>query len=142
LPVWPTPRRPANRSAAPVETPWARRAAPATGGLFSADSVRWGVTIDFTTPYVISPGDSLILQINHSDYGTAETPLQAFFASGVFENGLADAITSTASGTATVPNAVDPPIFVNLIIPEPASGTLLLLGGLALASRWGIRRKS
>ncbi len=112
------------------------------GSFSSAGSVHpWGPTISFSTSYTLNPGQSLVLLINHSGYGATGTPLQAFFASTGFVNGTADAISSTASGTATVPNGFSSPLFVNFVttpVPEPGTISLAVLGGLALI---GVRRR-
>ena len=93
----------------------------------------WGQTISFSTSYTLNPGETLVMLINHSGYGAAGTPLQAFFASGAYQPGVTDAISSTASGTATVPNGFSSPLIVNFVtVPEPALTSLVALGGLVL----------
>lgn len=112
---------------------------PADGGATGIHS--WATAIMFDTPYTINPGDSLVMQINHSGYGATGTPLNAFFASRSFQNGLCDAISSTASGSAAAPNGFSSPVFVNFItapVPEPATLTALGIGLAAILKR---RRK-
>ena len=51
------------------------------------------------------------------------TELNAFFGSRSFQNGVTDAISSTASGTAANPNGFSSPYFIQFTyepIPEPA----------------------
>jgi hypothetical protein len=97
-----------------------------------------GPNIVFTTPYSYTPGNGLVLQINHQGY-TPSTELNAFFASRSFQNGVTDAISSTASGTAANPNGFSSPYFVEFTyvpIPEPTS-----LGGLAAVGALALRRR-
>ncbi len=106
----------------------------ADGGLTGAHS--FGATINFSTNYVFHPGDDLVLTIGLNGYGSTSTPLQAFFASGDFANGVTDAISSTAgnnlNGAATGFSA---PLFVQFqtqAVPEPAALAVLGLGVLAM----------
>lgn len=103
-------------------------------GAFSADGGAtgvhsWGPVITFSTPYTINPGEGLVMQINHGGY-TPSAELNAFFASRDFANGVTDAISSTASGTAAAPSGFSSPYFVNFVVPEPTS--LGLIGGVSL----------
>lgn len=103
-------------------------------GAFTADGGAtgihsWGPVITFSTPYTINPGEGLVMQINHSGY-TPSAELNAFFASRAFANGVTDAISSTAGGTAAAPNGFSSPYFVNFVVPEPAS--LSIIGGATL----------
>lgn len=104
----------------------------ADGGASGVHS--WGFTFNFTTPYNLNPGDGLLIQIRHSGYGSAGTPLNAFFASRSFENGVTDAVSSTAAQNAASPNGFSSPYYVNLV-PTPGSVALLGLAGLAGARR-------
>lgn len=106
---------------------------PADGGASGVHS--WGFTFNFTTPYNLNPADGLIIQIRHTGYGSVGTPLNAFFATRGFENGVTDAISSTAGGTATNANGFSSPYYVNLI-PTPGAVALFGLAGLA-----GVRRR-
>jgi hypothetical protein len=108
-------------------------------GAFSADGGdtgvhSWGPVITFSTPYTINPGEGLVMQINHSGY-TPSAELNAFFASRDYANGVTDAISSTASGTAAAPSGFSSPYFVNFVtvVPEPMS--LGLIGATLLVSR-------
>jgi hypothetical protein len=100
----------------------------------------FGFTINFTTPYLFMPGDTLVVLIGLSGY-TPAAELQPFFASTGSVNGTADAIASFASGVATVPGGFSSPVFMNFItlpIPEPGTTTLVGLGlcaGIATALR-------
>lgn len=108
-------------------------------GAFTADGGAtgvhsWGPVITFSTPYTINPGEGLVMQINHGGY-TPSAELNAFFASRSFANGVTDAISSTASGTAAAPSGFSSPYFVNFVtaVPEPMS--MGLIGAALLVSR-------
>jgi hypothetical protein len=106
-------------------------------GAFAADGGAAGIhsfgpVINFTTPYNYTPGDGMVMRINHGGY-TPNTELNAFFASRSFQNGVTDAISSTTSGAAGSPNGFSSPYFVQFIyepVPEPTS--LGLVAGLGL----------
>jgi hypothetical protein len=93
----------------------------------------FGVLLNFTTPYVYTPGTDLTLMIRHGGYTGGA--LQAFFASRGFQNNVSDAISSTVSATAAAPNGFSSPMYLQLTyapVPEPASittGALLLAAG-------------
>jgi PEP-CTERM motif len=100
----------------------------------------FGFTINFTTPYLFTPGDSLVVLIRLAGY-TPAGEFQAFFASTNFLNGTTDAISNTTSASATVPNGFSSPVFINFItvaVPEPGTTTLIGFGlcvGLAATLR-------
>jgi hypothetical protein len=104
----------------------------------------FGFTINFTTPYLFTPGDSLVVLIRLSGY-TPAGEFQAFFGSTDFLNGTADAISNTTSASATAPNGFSSPVFINFItlpIPEPGTTTLIGLGlcaGIASLRRRAVR---
>jgi hypothetical protein len=77
------------------------------------------------------------MQINHLGY-TPNTELNAFFGSRGFANNVADAIASTASGTAANANGFSSPYFVLFTytdVPEPTSLGLIGLVGLVAFRR-------
>jgi len=95
----------------------------ADGGLTGVHSFTTLAT--FSTPFVIDPGDSLVVQVRHTGYGVAGTPLNAFFATAPFSNGAVDAISATSGATAAVPSGFSSPYIFNFVIPEPAALSLL-----------------
>lgn len=109
---------------------------PADGGAAGIHS--WGPIFSFSTPYTFNPGDSLIVQIRHTGYGTTGTPLNAFFASNSFSNGSFDAISSTTGANAAAPSGFSSPYFFNFQtapIPEPSAASLLAAPALLLLTR-------
>lgn len=134
-----------NMEAAPIIT--------RTGGLtLSANSFQadggsavgavhsFGPLITFTTPYVLNPGETLVYAVAHSGYGATGTPLNAFFETADFANGIADAVSSTVAGATfnSTPNGFSSPYIVQfeyVVIPEPGSASVLLLTGLAALRR-------
>ena len=72
----------------------------ADGANPATDIHSFGPVVSFSTPYLYTPGDGLVMQVNHQGY-TPATELNAFFGSRPFQNGVCDAISSTASGTVT-----------------------------------------
>ena len=63
--------------------------------------------INFTTPYLYTPGESLVLYIAHTGY-TPSTEPNPFFAVASFANGVADAVSSTVGYQAAVPGGFFP----------------------------------
>lgn len=109
-------------------------------GAFLADGGAAGIhsfanLATFSTPFIVSPGDSLVVQVRHSGYGSTGTPLNAFFATIPYTAGAVDAISSTASATAAAPSGFTSPYIINFVIPEPAALSLLAPLGLMLARR-------
>lgn len=90
----------------------------------------WGLTVNFSSAYTYNPGDGLMLYISHTGF----TGASVFFAAGSFANGVADAVSSTASATAPAPNGFSNPLIVNFV-PTPGAAALLGLGGLAMTRR-------
>jgi hypothetical protein len=99
----------------------------------------FGPVISFSTPYTYTPGNGLVMLIRHLGYTGGA--LNAFFGSRDFANGVTDAISSTTSGTASVPDGFSSPVFVQFIyqpVPEPTTFSLLALVAMALC----VRRRS
>lgn len=113
----------------------------ADGGTTGTHS--FGPTINFTTPYTLKAGKSLVLQINHTGYGATGTPLQAFFASGVGQAGTTDAILSDLGSSQANANHFTTPLMVNFktqAVPEPASMAAMGLGLAAMLRRRRARK--
>lgn len=112
-------------------------------GAFTADGGATGVhsfgpAINFTTPYLYTPGTGLVVRLNHGGY-TPSAELNAFFGSRSFATGVTDAISNTTGGTAAAPNGFSSPYFIQFTttdVPEPAS-----LGAVAAASLLALRRR-
>lgn len=114
----------------------------------------FGPTISFSTPYLFSPGSSLVYLISESGYGTASTVPQAAFASTDYAPGVADALVSTTGAGATAPDGYTSPLIVQFQytsaaapVPEASSvvslGLLLALGlGLTAAKRRSVRSQN
>jgi hypothetical protein len=113
-------------------------ATPATPNAF-------GAAINFTTPYLYTPGEQLLYTLSHTGFGVSQP--QAFFAVANFGSNVADAVSSLAgTGTAadfqTLPTGFTSPYIVQLItspIPEPTSLALAGLAGFGMLAR--VRRK-
>lgn len=87
----------------------------------------FGALISFSTPYLYTPGQSLVLYITHTGYGPSSEP-QPFFAVSDYEPGVADAIASTVGYQAANGSGFSSPYIVQFTVsavPEPA--TLLML---------------
>lgn len=101
----------------------------------------YGVPITFTTPYLYTPGQELVLTIRHDGYQPS-TELQAFFASTPFQANLADAVASTAGFTATTPTGFSAPLFVQYsFVPVPEPGSVLLAATAGAAGLAALRRR-
>lgn len=94
----------------------------------------WGPVIEFETPYVLQPGESLVMTIRLAGYGTGSGVPTPFFASRSFANGVADAVTSTAGADASTPSGFGSPMIVSFV-PEPATIAFLAIGSIALFRR-------
>ena len=103
----------------------------------------FGFAVTFTTPYLYTPGEALVYQINHTGY-LPGSEVQPFFASRGFANGVTDAISSAASATATNAQSFSSPMivqFATVTVPEAGSGTLVVAAilfaatGVTLAKR-------
>jgi hypothetical protein len=92
----------------------------------------FGALISFSTPYLYTPGQSLLLYITHDGYNPS-SEVQPFFASTSYQNGVTDAISSTAGYMAANANSFSDPYIVQFTttpVPEPST-MLMLAGGIA-----------
>lgn len=101
----------------------------------------FGAMINFTTPYMYTPGQSLLLYLTHTGYTPSAEP-QPFFAVADFQNGVADAISSTAGYQAATGSGFSSPYIVQftysaVAVPEPSTVLMLAAGivGLLAVSR-------
>lgn len=98
----------------------------------------WGPIINFSSSYNYT-GGSILMAVTHPGYGTSA--VQAFFATGDFQNGTADAISTTLGTDPTFGNAPDgfsSPYIVQFItapVPEPATLSVLAIGAAAMLRR-------
>lgn len=102
----------------------------------------FGAMISFSTPYLYTPGQSLLLYITHTGYNPS-TEGQAFFASTTFQNGVSDAISSTVGYQAASASGFSSPYIVQFTtapVPEPST-MLMLAGGIAGLLAMNRRRK-
>jgi hypothetical protein len=112
----------------------------ADGGVVVGAIHSFGPLISFSTPYTYNPGETLVYAVAHSGYGSAGTPLNAFFDSAAFGNSVADAVSSTAAGAnfGSAPTSFAIPYIVQFeytVIPEPGSSVVLLMAGAVLLRR-------
>ena len=101
----------------------------------------WDITIDFTTPYVMEVGETLVMTIRHSGYLPNDEE-EVFFDTADYTDGIADAIVNTEDSDALNANTSSYPLIVNFIgisIPEPSTYATLL-GGFAIVMA-GLRRR-
>lgn len=92
----------------------------------------FGLLINFSTPYLYTPGQSLLLYLTHTGYTPSGEP-QPFFASTDYENGTTDAISSTVGYQAATASGFSSPYivqFTTAAVPEPGS-MLMLAAGVA-----------
>ncbi|MBL0928134.1 MAG: hypothetical protein IBJ11_10870 [Phycisphaerales bacterium] len=93
----------------------------------------WGPLFNFTTPYLINPGEGMVLQLRLTSFIPADEP-QPFFASGTFVEGQADAVSDLSSATAANPTGFTAPLFVNFV-PTPGAAALFAMAGLVAVRR-------
>ena len=101
----------------------------------------FGTAITFTTPYLYSPGQSLLLYLTHTGY-LPGSEVQPFFATANFQSGATDAIASTAGYQAASSSGFSTPYIVQFTlapVPEPGTALSLSLGLLALLA--SVRRR-
>lgn len=117
-----------------------------TGSFVNSGPPRpFGQVIAFTTPYTFNPGDDLVYTIRHTGYTPNNEP-SAFFANATAANGVADAIASTASASATNASAGTNPYVVQFVfasaavVPE-ASTFALALPALGMVGAVVLRRR-
>ncbi len=104
----------------------------------------FGPVITFSTPYMYTPGQSLLLYITHTGYTPAGEP-QPFFAAADYTPGVTDAISSTASYQAATATGFSSPYVVQFTtspVPEPATALTLASGVAALLVLAARRRRN
>lgn len=100
----------------------------------------FGAMISFSTPYLYTPGQGLLLYITHTGYTPAAEP-QPFFAAADYTPGITDAISSTAGYQAASASGFSSPYVVQFslaAVPEPSTALSMAAGAmllLALARR-------
>jgi hypothetical protein len=97
----------------------------------------FGFLINFSTPYLYTPGESLVMYLTHTGY-LPNTEPQPFFAAAAFGNGIADAVSSTAGYQAANSNGFSSPYLVQFSVtpvPEPTSMALISVAGVGLVVR-------
>jgi hypothetical protein len=85
----------------------------------------FGATIAFTTPYIINPGEELMITIRHSGApgGAGSTGNVIFFATADFGNNVADAVSATSGGSgATTPTGFSSPLFFEFVTAPAVTG--------------------
>ncbi|RYF51810.1 MAG: hypothetical protein EOO39_42815, partial [Cytophagaceae bacterium] len=91
----------------------------------------FGFNIQFTTPYLYTPGQELVYTIRHSGYSPNGEP-QVFFASDDYTPNAYDAVSSTVGANAAAPNGFSSPLIVqytySAITVVPEGNTALLVG--------------
>ena len=131
----------ADFQAGPATTVRSGQLTVAPGGYGNTGAANeFGPVIGFTTPYLYTPGDSLLLYLTHTGYSPTAEP-QAFFATADPQAGTVDAIGSMAGYQAAF-DGYSSPFVVQFSVtptPEPASLFGAAAAGLGLAG-W-VRRK-
>lgn len=113
-------------------------------GAFSASETagainNFGFTIDFDTPYLYQPGESIVLTLSMSGY-TPSDESQPFFAAAVSTANQSSAISSISGANAATATGFAAPLIVNFVsipVPEPGAPALLAaaLTGMVLNRR-------
>ncbi|WP_422016369.1 PEP-CTERM sorting domain-containing protein [Roseateles sp.] len=89
----------------------------------------FGALISFSTPYLYTPGQSLLLYLTHTGYAPG-TEAQPFFAVTDYSPGVTDAISSTAGYQAANATGFSSPYIVQFTTtPVPEPSTMLMLAG-------------
>lgn len=104
----------------------------------------FGPVITFSTPYLYTPGESLLLYLTHTGYTPAGEP-QPFFAAADYTAGVTDAISSTVGYQAASASGFSSPYVVQFTttpVPEPATALTLASGVVALLGLAARRRRN